>query len=106
LQSRLQQELQTVLRTLDDLGDEPGLPALTVWDAGRMQEQLLVMASQVRSNDGEAVHLAMLLLSHARGTALEPVLRAVSEALDQFDFDEAQGLLSQGLPTQQAPLSN
>jgi hypothetical protein len=104
LQARLLQELQAVLAALARLEAvaEPASPA--IWDAERMQEPLQTLVSRVHASDGEAVDLVGQLLAHASGTELEPLLRAVSEALDQFDFDEAAGLLSQGLQTQQAPL--
>jgi hypothetical protein len=53
----------------------------------------------VQASEGEAADLALQILNIARGTALEPALHAVSRALEQFDFDEAEGLLTQALQT-------
>ena len=55
------------------------------------------MQGKVQASDGEACELALQLLAHAQGTVLESALRAVSQALEQFDFDEADGLIAQAI---------
>ncbi len=105
LHLRLMHELQAVLDALAELAEANSQPKHAPWDAEQLQEALDALMARVRASDGESLDLAAQLLSHARGTELEALLRGVSDALEAFDFEEAEGLLAQGALTQRAPLS-
>ena len=99
-------ELKTVLEALGALPSGAGPGTEDSWDAARLQEAVQALVDPVRASDSEALERATELLAHAQGTEHAPLLQAVVQALEQFDFDEAASLLSHGLQTQQAPLAS
>ncbi|RFO97739.1 hypothetical protein DIC66_07785 [Rhodoferax lacus] len=97
VQTQVLRELQTVTTGLARLQAAASGPAATVWSVDRLRPQLQSLQDKVQASDGEACELAVQLLAHAQGTVLESTLRAVSLALEQFDFDEADGLIAQAI---------
>jgi hypothetical protein len=67
-----------------------------------MRQQLQALMAQTQASEGEASELAQQLLEHARGSPLATELRAVSNALEQYDFDKAESLLTQALQSLEA----
>ena len=97
LQAQVVQELRSVQTALADLQAASRRDGSEALDTRRMREALLTLQVQVQASEGDAGELALQLLERAQGTQVEPALRVLSHALEQFDFDEAEGLLEKAL---------
>jgi PAS domain S-box-containing protein len=100
VQAKLQQELHRVLQALATL--QAASPAATAaphqaWDAAQLRSQLQGLQARVQASDGEAADLATQVLAGMQDGALRSLLQAVSQALEGFDFELADGLLAQAL---------